>query len=132
MTIISFTVNGALEAFIMVPLLSMIIESIQESENCGENEFLNDKASSLFNSVQALGCIAGPISGGLLNDRFGFKATVNIINLVILFYTFIFFVTTILPDLREKMMQKNWIKSVIVSKSGKIEYSTIDFGRLST
>ena len=38
MTILSFFVNGALEAFIMVPLLSMIIESIQEQEQFGENE----------------------------------------------------------------------------------------------
>ncbi len=54
-------------AMIFVPLLPEIIEAAEEKENVVDNMELNDKASSLFNTSYALGCLISPILGGALD-----------------------------------------------------------------
>lgn len=63
---------------IFVPLLSEIIEGVQEKENIGESAELNDKAAGLFNTSYAIGCIIAPILGGFLNEKYGFETTCDI------------------------------------------------------
>ncbi len=58
MTIIAFVFSGSMEAFIMVPMMAVILEAVIDSdkrpnnlkdkENSREHESINDKASSLF------------------------------------------------------------------------------------
>jgi MFS family permease len=68
MTIAGVVCLGVSVAFIFVPLLSEIIAAVQEKENMGENHVLNDKASGIFNTSYATGCIVAPILGGALDD----------------------------------------------------------------
>ena len=60
---------GSSIAFIFVPLITELIESISESEgiNPEENTKLNDKASGMFNLVYGIGSLVAPIIGGILN-----------------------------------------------------------------
>lgn len=105
MTIIGFIFLGAMEAFIFVPLMPLITEAVLEQEyrkhfdgNDDEiEEVLNDKASSVFQSAQAVGCIVGPVMGGILNDHFEFQYTCDIMAITCLIYSVIYFVINILP-----------------------------------
>jgi MFS family permease len=68
----------------------------------GENEELNDKAASMFNLANAVGCIIGPIMGGFFNDLFGFRSTCDIMALFAFLYSIAFFFVNILPELKER------------------------------
>jgi hypothetical protein len=70
MLIIGISLLGVAVSLIFVPLLSEIIESVQEKEGLGENPILNDKSSAVFNASYATGCVTGPLVGGALNDYF--------------------------------------------------------------
>jgi MFS family permease len=70
MLVIGISLLGVAVSLIFVPLLSEIIESVQEKEGLGENPLLNDKASAVFNAAYATGCVTGPLIGGALNDAF--------------------------------------------------------------
>ena len=89
-------------AFIFAPLLPEIIDAVQDKEEIGENQELNDKASGLFNSSFAIGCLLGPIIGGLLNDNFGYRTTCDIMAFFSLIYSFIYFSIVILPYLLQR------------------------------
>jgi MFS family permease len=49
-------------------------------------ELMSDKASSIFQGAQAVGCILGPILGGVLNDLFKFRTTCDLMTFLCLFY----------------------------------------------
>ena len=86
MTAPAFVFSGAMEAFIFVPLMPLILEAIADLDakkkgktgktlsisRHGHGEGIdmqvNDKASSVFQSAQAMGCILGPLIGGILSD----------------------------------------------------------------
>jgi MFS family permease len=93
---------GVSVAFIFVPLLSEIISAVQEKENMGENHRLNDKASGIFNTSYATGCIVAPILGGVLNDSVGFRKTCDILGFGSLSFAAIYFLANILPGFFEK------------------------------
>ena len=67
LTLVGLSLLGLSAAGIFVPLLSEIIEAIQLEEIIGESPYLTDKASGLFNSAYATGCIAAPLIGASLN-----------------------------------------------------------------
>jgi hypothetical protein len=86
MTAPAFVFSGAMEAFIFVPLMPLILEAIADldakkkgkaskrlsikghGDGEGIDMHVNDKASSVFQSAQAMGCILGPLIGGILSD----------------------------------------------------------------
>lgn len=86
-------------ALIFVPLLSEIIDAVQEKENMGENEDLNDMASGLFNASYAIGCLIAPILGGALNDRYGFRKTCDMMALGAVVFMVLYFLVNVLPYL---------------------------------
>jgi hypothetical protein len=49
-------------------------------------ELMTDKASSIFQGAQAVGCIIGPILGGFLNDLYKFQTTCDIMSFTCLLY----------------------------------------------
>ena len=93
---------GVAISLIFVPLLSEIIESVQEKENLPENPSLNDKASAVFNAAYATGCIIGPIIGGCLSDAVGFRQTCDIMALASGGFACIYFFGNILPNCFKK------------------------------
>ncbi|CDW87636.1 permeases of the major facilitator superfamily [Stylonychia lemnae] len=82
---------------IIVPLLPEIIDAVKEKEQIGENNELNDKASSFFNSSVAIGSLTAPILGGLFNDLYDFRNTCDIMAIMSCAYAIIFFLINLLP-----------------------------------
>ena len=86
MTAPAFAFSGAMEAFIFIHLMPLILEAMADLDakkkgktgkplsisGHGDGEVIdlhmNDKASSIFQSAQAMGCILGPLIGGILSD----------------------------------------------------------------
>ncbi len=81
-----------MEAFIFVPLMPILIEALKKEEQkkvgaskkggldihqFSEDE-MSDKASSIFQCAQSVGCILGPVLGGFLNDLVRFQSTCDI------------------------------------------------------
>lgn len=48
---------------------------------------------------QALGCIIGPVIGGILNDAYGFRSTCDIMGCCAMAFAVIYFVVMILPQI---------------------------------
>jgi MFS family permease len=81
-----------MEAFIFVPLMPILIEALvkEEQKKVGASkkggidihqfseDEMSDKASSLFQCAQSVGCILGPVLGGFLNDLVRFQSTCDI------------------------------------------------------
>jgi MFS family permease len=82
---------------IFVPLLSEIIEGVQEKEGITEMGELNDKAAGVFNTSYAIGCIIAPILGGYLNIYTDFRTTSDIMALSSAVYGTLYFCVAILP-----------------------------------
>jgi hypothetical protein len=85
-----------------VPLLSEIIAAVQEKEGMGENPLLNDKASGIFNTAYASGCIVAPILGGALENICGFRKTCDVLAFSSLSFAVLYFFLNILPGFFEK------------------------------
>lgn len=100
MTVSGFIFLGGMEAFIFVPLMPILIESLlidfkerntafkklSEKDNEQIEELMTDKASSIFQGAQAIGCIIGPIMGGYLNDLYKFQTTCDVMAFTCLVY----------------------------------------------
>ena len=100
MVIVGFTICGSALAFIVVPFYALSINYMKEKHGLTENnESLDDKISAIHNTLWALGSMAGPPLGGLLNDTYGFRITCDIMMLVSLCYAIFFFFVIILPSL---------------------------------
>ena len=93
---------GIAVGFIFVPLLSEIIAAVQEKEGMGENPLLNDKASGIFNTAYASGCIVAPILGGALEDMCGFRKTCDVLAFASLSFAVLYFFLNILPGFFER------------------------------
>lgn len=89
----AFVLQGAIEAFITVPLIPMVMEAIQEQPQFAgmSEEELSDQASILFQGGNAIGCVIGPIVGGALNDWVHFTKTCDIMAVVCFLYTILFY-----------------------------------------
>lgn len=115
--IAGISILGVSIALIFVPLLSEIIEAVQEKEGLGEDPILNDKASALFNASYATGCIIAPILGGALKQAFGgFRGTCDFMALCSGGVGIIFFFVIILPSC---FMKKK--KPVVVEEDVPVE-----------
>lgn len=89
MTVVGFIFLGAMEAFIFVPLMPVLIDALKTNDHIEleeEDESLSDQASSLFQAAQAVGCIFGPIVGGVLNDMVRFQSTCDIMAVTCMIY----------------------------------------------
>jgi MFS family permease len=87
-------------SFIFVPLLSEIVDAVNEKEGLTEDtDLVNDLASGFFNSSYAIGCLLAPILGGLLNDHYGFQTTCDVMAFCSLTYAIIYFFANMLPYL---------------------------------
>ena len=87
---------------IFVPLLPEIIEAAEEKEDVVDSMELNDKASGIFNTSYALGCLVSPILGGALDQAFGFRTTCDIMAFASGIYGVFFFFSAVLPYILNK------------------------------
>jgi MFS family permease len=108
---------GISVSFIFVPLLSEIIAAVQEKENLGENPNLNDKASGIFNTAYAIGCIIAPILGGTFTDNWGFRRCCDIMAFSSVTFAGLYFLLNILPGFFEKKPENNRVSDSLKSIS---------------
>ena len=94
-------------ALIFVPLLPEIIDAVQEKEDIGENDDLNDMASSMFNASYAIGCLIAPILGGVFNDAYGFRRTCDIMAMTAAIFMVLYFGVNVLPFLIAERKRAN-------------------------
>ena len=97
-------------AMIFVPLLPEIIEAAEEKENVVDNMELNDKASGIFNTSYALGCLISPILGGALNEAYGFRTTCDIMAISSGLFGVFFFFAAVLPYIMNKKRKDREIR----------------------
>ena len=104
MVIIGVSLLGVSVALIFVPLLSEIIDAVQEKEGLGESPALNDKASAVFNAAYAIGCVTGPEVGASLKEAFavegktsGFAETCDVMAIAAASFAVLYFFVNILP-----------------------------------
>ena len=114
--IVGMMLNGLSCSFIFTPLIPEIIEAVQEKENIDESMELNDKASGLYNTCSAIGCLGAPIVGGACNDFFGFRVTTDIVLIFAIIYCGIFFFLNTLPYFKT---QRNEMKRQIMAGNNK-------------
>ena len=81
---IGLCLTGITASCVFVPLLSDIIDAIEEKEGVRKNPFINDRASALFNTASALGTVIGPVIGGVLDDALGWASSCDVFALVTL------------------------------------------------
>jgi predicted MFS family arabinose efflux permease len=63
----------------------------------GDCPQLTDKASGLFNAAYATGCIAAPLIGAALNEKWGFPTTCDVLALSAILSSILYFTLSILP-----------------------------------
>lgn len=102
MTLAGLGLLGLTTATVFVPLLSEIIDAIEEKEGTNGNPQINDKASALFNTAGAIGTIVGPIIGGMMDDWMGFESTCDVLALSALVFGIIYFFLGLLPSWLKK------------------------------
>lgn len=117
---------GVAISLIFVPLLSEIIESVQEKEGLSENPILNDKSSALFNAAYATGCIIGPILGGCLDDNIGFRNTCDVMAGASGAFAVIYFFGNILPNCFKKKKKVPVQEEVISQRTAAESDQSID------
>lgn len=114
LTVGGFIFLGSMEAFIFVPLMPILIEALTEAElslaksskdsdeesgktpapvSVPDEEAMSDQASSIFQGAQAVGCIAGPIIGGYLNDLVKFQSTCDFMAVTCALYAVLLYLT---------------------------------------
>eukprot|EP00347_Sterkiella_histriomuscorum_P004444 403360434 len=104
--IIGMILLGFACALIFVPLLPEIIDAVQDKEKLGENDELNDKASSLFNISYAIGCLIAPILGGVLNDSIRFRYTCDVMAVSAGIFSVLYFLINVLPFIIHERKQR--------------------------
>lgn len=60
---------------------------------------MNDRASGVFNMSQAIGCIIAPILGGILNDKYGFRLTCDIMGCWAMGFAVLYFLIVVVPHI---------------------------------
>ena len=106
LSITGFLILGVTTASVFVPLLSEIIDAIQEKEGVYDSSQINDKASAAFNIAGSIGTIVGPILGGALDDLVKFRSTCDIFSASAAILGVIYFLVGILPPLFQKKKEK--------------------------
>ena len=112
---IGLALIGGGGAPIFVPGLVSLTKSIKEIDPDLDELSANDVASAIYNLTIAIGNFFGPMAGGYLSTRFGFKQSCLIISTLIFFYCIIYLIY-----FRDKICTKrNFI--ITDSKSEEVE-----------
>lgn len=100
---------GISASLIVVPLLPELIDAVKEKEHIPESQLLNDKASAVYNTSQAVGSIIGPILGGFLQELVGFRSTCDIMALGAAAFTVVYFAFNVVPYMLKSKQEKTCV-----------------------
>lgn len=106
--VIGWGLIGVAQAFIYIPIMPEIIESMQVKYKIvtGENEYidhkLNDKASGIYTTFYSLGEILAPNVGSILYSYIGYRRTCEVLALTALIYALVYFILNVGLNVFEK------------------------------
>lgn len=83
-----------LQAFWFIPLLPEITDSVAGLYHKSHHEKVNNMCSGLFNTCINLGTAFGSLIGAYLNERIGYRYTVDVVGASIFLFGLIYFYLT--------------------------------------
>jgi MFS family permease len=98
--------TGLSMSMLIVPAIPEIIRATLESLGVEETPSLCDKASAMSLTAQSFGYIFGPILGGILYEHNGFRGTTDILMLISLILSLVFYLTSIRPIYSERILRE--------------------------
>jgi len=96
--LISMFMIGVTNSLAFVPLLTEIIDAVEDKERVRDQEEISDKCSAVYNCTWAFGNVVAPIGGGLMVDTLKWQSTCDILALVAVIYTGIYLVLNVIPQ----------------------------------
>ncbi len=93
---IGMTIYGFVISLGFVPLLSELIEAVEEKMGIKDHEQISDKCSAVYNCTWAFGSIIAPIIGGVMADNLTFQETCDILAFIAAIYTAFYIIVNIL------------------------------------
>lgn len=105
MLILGQALRGVVDPFILIPSLPEMIESVLPHYPEELGPAINDLASGMFNMFLGLGQVMGPILGTYLCDAFGFRMCCDVVALVCLAYSLLYYV---ICDGTEALASSSW------------------------
>lgn len=94
------------QSFFIIPFIHEVVDAFKEKYKIRDNSLLNYKASGIFNASVAVGCILGPLMGGLLKDLVGYRETCDLMGVLSLACSIVYLVFNMkLKDF--KFLKKN-------------------------
>jgi MFS family permease len=100
--LISMFMIGITNSLAFVPLLTEIIDSVEEKEKVKDKEEISDKCSAVYNCTWAFGNVVAPVGGGFMVDTLKWQATCDILALTAIAYTGIYLLLNIFPQCCKK------------------------------
>jgi MFS family permease len=89
--------TGLSMSLLIVPVIPELIKSSQEHLSIEESPSLCDKCSAMSLTSQSLGYICGPIIGGTLYDHYEFRGTTDILMIVTIILSLLYYLIIIRP-----------------------------------
>lgn len=89
---------GITNSLAFVPLLTEIIDAVEDKEKVRDKEEISDKCSAVYNCTWAFGNVVAPIGGGLMVDSIGWQKTCDILALIAIIYSGIYLTANIIPQ----------------------------------
>ena len=96
--LISMFMIGITNSLAFVPLLTEIIDAVEDKEKVRDKEEISDKCSAVYNCTWAFGNVVAPIGGGLMVDSINWQNTCDVLALAAVIYTGIYLVANIIPQ----------------------------------
>jgi MFS family permease len=96
--LISMFMIGITNSLAFVPLLTEIIDAVEDKEKVRDKEEISDKCSAVYNCTWAFGNVVAPIGGGLMVDSINWQNTCDVLALVAVIYTGIYLAANIIPQ----------------------------------
>ena len=97
-------------SFCLILTLPELIDEYKKHYKVRTSQNLNDKAAALFNSSVCVGSIIGPLLGGFLNDKFGYRMTNDLMAIFIGVYSIIYILFNFkMGSLRRNQREKYFI-----------------------
>lgn len=88
---------GITNSLAFVPLLTEIIDAVEEKEKVQDKEEISDKCSAVYNCTWAFGNVVAPVGGGYMVETIKWQTTCDVLALTAVIYTGIYLVLVIIP-----------------------------------
>ncbi len=111
---VGLILTGLAMSLLIVPVIPELMSSTKEALNLhDESPELCNKATAMFLTAQSLGYIFGPIVGGSLYDGFGFRGTTDILMMVAVWFSVLYYILNIRPLRKRESLDDDSVQTSI-------------------